>query len=471
MPGGRAVWHLDDPASFEAHITPRTKAVIVVHYMGMPCDMDAIMPIAKKHHNSTTTTGVQICRAVFRLGAAEGVASCICILNAKFGKMRGMKTILYFQSTSKTSAGEKLGGIQSIAAKCGWHVQIIDGIPSAKKIKSLVSFWTPEGAIVECGGAAVTVNPSAFGHLPVVFFDHDPSCLSANTLCVTHDSAATGKMAARELMESGATQFAFVPYPERRFWSEERERGFVEALSLNGRGCRVFSVRPSSKDSTRWQRGLRKFLKELPKPCALFAANDYTAAEVITAAGFVGVKVPDELSVIGVDDAVSICERTEPTLTSVKPDFHRGGELSALLLAARLRDGATFRGSRRRTFGPLAVVRRASTRRLAVEDAAVTAALGLIRREACSGLSAKAVLAQFPCSRRMAEMRFKKAVGHSVLDEMHAVQLERAKQLLTGTVQIKAISDFCGFENPNSLRKFFKSQTGMTMTLWRLKNK
>lgn len=188
---------------------------------------------------------------------------------------------------------------------------------------------------------------------------------------------------------------------------------------------------------------------------------------MLTAAEFAGVKVPDELSVIGVDDAVSICERTEPTLSSVKPDFRRGGELAALLLAARLRDGAAFRGERSRTFGPLAVIRRASTRRLAVEDAAVTAALGLIRREACSGLSAKTVLGQFPCSRRMAEMRFKKAVGHSVLDEMHAVQLERAKQLLAGTMPLKAISDFCGFENPNSLRKFFKAQTGMTMTAWR----
>ena len=381
--------------------------------------------------------------------------------------MRAMKTVLYFQSTSRTSASEKLGGVQSIAAKCGWHVQIVDGIPTAKKIKSLVSFWSPEGAIVECGGTAATINPSTFDRLPVVFFDHDPSCLPAHSLCVTHDSAATGKMAARELMESGATNFAFVPYPERRFWSEERERGFIAALSLNGHGCSVFPSRLSPKDSTRWQRELREFLKGLPKPCALFAANDYTAAEVLTAAQFIGVKVPDELSVIGVDDAVSICERTEPTLSSVKPDFRRGGELAALLLVARLRDGAAFRGERRRTFGPLAVIRRASTRRLAVEDAAVTAALGLIRREACSGLSAKTVLGQFPCSRRMAEMRFKKAVGHSVLEEIHAVQLERAQHLLAGTMPLKAISDFCGFENPNSLRKFFKAQTGKTMTEWR----
>ena len=38
-----------DPASFEAHITPRTKAVMVVHYEAHPADMDAIMAIAKKH--------------------------------------------------------------------------------------------------------------------------------------------------------------------------------------------------------------------------------------------------------------------------------------------------------------------------------------------------------------------------------------------------------------------------------------
>ena len=67
-------------------------------------------------------------------------------------------------------------------------------------------------------------------------------------------------------------------------------------------------------------------------------------------------------------------------------------------------------------------------------------------------------------------MRFRKAVGHSVLDEIHAVQLERAKQLLDGMMPLKVISDFCGFENPNSLRKFFKSMTGVTMTAWRNQN-
>ena len=328
-----------------------------------------------------------------------------------------MDTILYFQSQSKTNAAEKLGGVQDVAAKCGWLVQTVPGLPSPKRLRALEDFWRPVGAIVECGGTAATVAPSMFGDLPIVFLDHDPSCLPKNAFCVTHDSAATARMAARELMRSGATAFAYVPYPERRFWSDERERGFVSALSLNGRACRVFSGRVSASDPTRYQRGLRAFVSELPKPCALFAANDAVASEVLSAAIFAGVKVPDDLAVIGVDDAHDICEHTTPTLSSVKPDFRRGGELAALLLAARR------------------------------------------------------VLGRFPCSRRQAEMRFRKATGHSVLDEIHDVQLARAKDLLReGTMPLKAISDFCGFENPNSLRKFFKARTGRTMSEWRSGN-
>ena len=380
-----------------------------------------------------------------------------------------MNTILYFQSQGKVNAAEKLSGVQAIAAKCGWLVQVVEGLPQQGRLKSLLDFWHPVGVVVECGGTAATVDPAVFGELPSVFFDHDPSCLPKNAFCVTHDSVATAQMAARELMLGGGTSFAFVPHPERRFWSDERERGFVSALSLNGHGCRVFSATPSPHDPTRYQRELRAFLSELPRPCALFAANDSTAKEVLTAAVFAKISVPEDLSVIGVDNVPGICEHTEPTLSSVRPDFRRGGELAALMLLARIRDGAKYKGSRRRTFGPLEVVRRASTRRLAVQDRAVSDALERIRREACLGLRAETVLNAFGCSRRLAEMRFRRVTGHSVLDEIHAVRLDRAKRLLeSGDIALKAISDFCGFKDPNSLRKFFLKSTGMTMSEWRL---
>ena len=55
-----------------------------------------------------------------------------------------------------------------------------------------------------------------------------------------------------------------------------------------------------------------------------------------------------------------------------------------------------------------------------------------------------------------------------MLDEIHSVQLERVKMLLRDTNRpLKTIGDFCGFGNPNSLRKFFLRETGMTLSAWR----
>ena len=72
----------------------------------------------------------------------------------------------------------------------------------------------------------------------------------------------------------------------------------------------------------------------------------------------------------------------------------------------------------------------------------------------------------------MADIRFRKATGHSILEEIHAVQLERVKQLLKDSgLQLKSISDFCGFTHPNSLRKFFLRETGMTLGAWRTDQK
>ena len=117
------------------------------------------------------------------------------------------------------------------------------------------------------------------------------------------------------------------------------------------------------------------------------------------------------------------------------------------------------------------IVRRATTRLLSLYDKHVSKALELIRNEACSGLTANKVAKLFPYSRRLADIRFRQATGHSILEEIHRVQLERAKQiLLESNQQIKSISDFCGFKNPNSLRKFFKRETGMTLSRWREKH-
>lgn len=384
--------------------------------------------------------------------------------------MFDMEVILYFRP-SPGSNPEKLSGVQEIAEKAGIHIQVIDEKPTKDQVRRLMSFWKCKGAIVECGGRTEALDPRMFGKIPVVFFNQGFATLSRNSFAVSHDSKITGTLAARELLLSDMPHFAFIPSPANQFWSQERERGFIDALALNGKTCIRLAWPKSVNGTMAKMKTLQSFLKKLPRPCAVFAANDAVAAEVITAARLSGIAIPDDLAVLGVDNSVEICEHTNPTLSSIEPDFRKGGNLAMLLLLAIMRDGKSFRGSRQKTFGDLHVVRRLSTKRLQRADPIVAKALDLICQKACKGLKASEVVRIFPCLRRMADLRFSRAVGHTILDEIQSVRLDRAKQLLLNPNQsLKTISDFCGFKHPNSLRKFFLKETGLTLSDWRKKH-
>ena len=379
-----------------------------------------------------------------------------------------MDVILYFQPSAKSSAPGKLYGVQEIAALNGWHVQTIEGDISETKITELRDFWHPIGAIAECGSETAIIDTSIFGNLPVVFYAHNPKSLPASALSVSHDSAETARAAAKELMTTGFENFAFIPFERKTYWSEARRTAFISALKLNGKKCRVFDTCSKRSNETKHQLELRRFLSSLERPCAIFAANDVTAADVVTAARFENIDIPKELAIIGVDNYEHICEHTTPPLSSIEPDFRLGGRIAATMLLAAIKEGGRFSGERHRSFGPLRIVRRATTRLLSLYDKHVSKALELIRNEACSGLTANKVAKLFPYSRRLADIRFRKATGHSILEEIHKVRLERAKQiLLESNQQIKSISDFCGFGHPNSLRKFFLKETGMSLKAWR----
>lgn len=387
-----------------------------------------------------------------------------------------MQCVLYLHSVSKTDAStEKLVGAREIAAKLGWHVQTLDAVLTPQKKKELIDFWKPVGVIIECGERKDNVRlADDFGRLPVVYIDRNPDELrpSSSRFFVLHDSVEAGRAAAKELLTTGFGTFAFVPFPGRWRWSRERQQGFEEALALNGRSCAVFETRATDLDAPGYLRDLQQFLTRLKRPCAVFAANDHPAEKVLAAADLLDIAVPNELAVLGVDDYVPLCEHTKPRLSSLKPDFRRGGSLAVLLLAAALRDGKSFRGSRIVRYGTLRVARRDSVGHLPrTNDREVATAIEYIHNEACNGLQANDVLKRFTCSRPLAAARFKAATDRTVLQEIHAVQLERAKELLRNdNCELKSISDFCGFTNPNSLRKFFLRETGMTMSAWRAAN-
>ena len=372
-----------------------------------------------------------------------------------------METLLVIQ-TASLSAKRKaiLDGIVRGASEVGWRVQAIETVPSQAQLERLVRFWNPCGLVVECSGGSVSYR--APSNVPTVFVDQDPSCPArpragnSPTPCVRNDSAYIAELVAREFLSLGLRHFAFVGWHTPIYWCEEKRESFLKVLALHGAGAAVFT--PTRRDATSqiaFQKRLRKWLKSLPKPCGLFAINDTIAEPVLAAAEAEHISVPQDLAVISVDNDETICERTTPTLTSVRPGFAEIGYRAVQLLAAGGRPPALT------VIRPAGLVRRQSSRLLKRTDAEVDAALELIRREACGGLKAATVLARFACSRRLAEKRFFSATGTSVLKAIHQVRLARAQELLANPdIPVKVVANRCGWNSDIIFRRIYTAAFG-----------
>jgi len=144
-----------------------------------------------------------------------------------------------------------------------------------------------------------------------------------------------------------------------------------------------------------------------------------------------------------------------PKVSSVVLDHELAGFLAAKALASPPSGGVAV-------FPPLLVARRPSTRGHGRREPRILEAMDMIRREACDGLTAVALAARFPGSRRLFEIRFREAAGHSPLDEILNVRLARAMELLVHTDKpISFVADACGFQSEWEMWKLFRRRTGM----------
>lgn len=355
----------------------------------------------------------------------------------------------------------RLAGVYRYAAKAGWHIQTIDRDQVTIPVRKLLDFWRPDGCLVEGLFLGVPGFRAAdFGSVPVVWMDADPRRMKRPYLGVEHDSAQTASLAAKELLSLGLANYGFVGYLRQRMWSDARLAVMEKAVAAAGAALRVFSP-PGSDSIEAFARRLRSWLAGIPKPCGVFAANDTMADIVLQACAASGLKVPDDVAVIGVDDDELICEHTRPTLTSVAPDFERSGHLAAELLDGAFSGDAAPRIVR---FGATHVVRRNSTVKFSRRDDAVRRAWEMIRRRSCDGLTSAEVCREMGGSRRRAEMRFREGTGKSIGEAIREVRVSRAKELLLRRdAPLESMFAECGYRDAASLRKAFRRATGMSM--------
>ena len=385
---------------------------------------------------------------------------------------RRAPTVLVFHTSFRSSWNEMQDGLHRYAHARKWNVFVAEHELDRKTLEDLLAFWRPDGVIVEGAMDEKGVFLSdVFGATPVVYLVCDPARRMPGALCVNHDSMSLGRVAAREFLSLGLASFAYFGFANI-FWSEERERSFRAALRLTGQGVQTFARpfwqadRGSLADG--FTRAFGDWLRALPKPCGLLAANDQLAAEVIGMGHALDIKIPTELAVLGIDNDETLCEHVSPTLSSIRPNFEAAGFLAARLLGERLACRGPFTDDVQRFFAAEDVVRRQSTRRLPRANAAISKAVEIVRLRACDGLKPRDVFAELGCSRRLAELRFRELTGRSVQEEILHVRLERVKELLARPgVPLESIAVRCGWKSSAQLRVFFKSVEGQSLRAWR----
>lgn len=362
-------------------------------------------------------------------------------------------------ASTRVPSQQKYDGAYRIAKPLGWRIQTVDAVDGAfADVRRILKFWNPDGAIVDCGGLIAPPSARDFGTCPVVFIGRQPRA-GERIFTTCEDLRATGVKAAHELLSLNFRDYAFVGFPERRFWSDARERAFREAVVLNGKRFHSFTRRVRPDDPLTRAALLREWLKSLPKPCGLFAANDSVAKEVANACVPESIAIPEDLAILGVDNDETICERSSPRLSSIAMDFERSGAIAMRILVARLHSPGMKPANR--TFPPLMVVRRESTRAKMGISGDVADAVSFIRQNACEGLRAADVVRRMSGSRRFAEIRFRAALGHSILDEIQSVRLERANELLkNSSLSIQAIANFCGYASESSFHRIYRATFG-----------
>jgi LacI family transcriptional regulator len=279
---------------------------------------------------------------------------------------------------------------------------------------------------------------------------------------VETDDRAIAEAAARHLLERNFRQLAFCG--DNRFnWSRWRSEHFQRIAAGAGVPCFVYEPSPRARrDWDAMEDEIAHWLLSLPRPVGVMACNDISARHVLDACRRVGLAVPDQVAVVGVDNDEFLCNLSDPPLSSVAPDTRRTGYEAAALLDRLLSGREKSRGQG--TFvQPLGVVARRSTDVLALADPDVSAAVRFIREHACDGIAVKDVLDEVPLSRRVLEGRFRKLFGRTPHDEIARVRFERVRRLLRETsLPLAEVAQRSGFRNAEYLATAFRREFGLS---------
>lgn len=356
--------------------------------------------------------------------------------------------------TSNSYARELLQGVRAwVREKGPWLLRLTEQGRGAA-VPSWLRGWDGNGVIarVENGRIARALRAT---RLPVI----DVSAALPRLVFprVATDARVAAQLAATHLIERGLRHFAYCGDP-RSNWSRLRGEMFATATRPIGGHCARFSPPAGGVDEE--VEAIARWLRRLRRPVGILACLDVRGQQVLAACQLVGLKVPDEVAVIGVHNDTTLCELCDPPLSSVMPNAQRAGYEAAALLA-RAMAGRKI-AVKLHEVAPLGVASRKSTDLAAVGDAKVARIVRYMREQAAGGVNVSDVLRAVPMARTALERRFKTALGMTPHTYLRRLRIERVQELLVRTnLPVGEIALATGFEHTEYLSAMFRRECGL----------
>jgi len=350
-------------------------------------------------------------------------------------------------------------GITKYALQAGWHLSA-----DVTKEKVIPWGWEGDGILAWLGAGDDLAKFVVEAKLPTVdFSNRRPGLRFPRVLC---DHAAAAKLVADYFLVHGLTRFMF--YSAAENWSfDEVGKAFAQTLKKSGHECIWIRWHQSPafttghlqwKDKRRW---LATQLKNAPKPLALFAATDDHALEIIEVCEAIGLAVPEEVSVIGMDNSLPAVEAMRTPVSSVDRNLetlgYRGAELLDRLMHGQLPPSEPIR------IPPAGLITRKSSDLLAVNHPGVARCLCYLWQNCHKPIGVDDLARVAAMSRSGLHQAFLEHVGRPPGGELQRIRIENAKKLLSQSkMKLDEIAEKSGYQSANSFWVAFRQATGMS---------
>lgn len=196
--------------------------------------------------------------------------------------------------------------------------------------------------------------------------------------------------------------------------------------------------------------------------------DDNQGLHITEASRQAGIRIPEDVAVLGVDNDESICFLSDPPLSSISLDVEKGGYEAARLMQQMITE------SKRKTFNiivkPTHVNTRSSTDIYSTDDDHIVSALKYIHLNIDKSLRVEHLLREVPLSRRSLEKRFMQTTGYPVYKYIYLLRMEKfSEKLLETGMTIMEIAQELGFSDTKNIARQFKQIKGLTPVEYRKK--